>query len=96
MDNQKHDVVIKLTRDEAYQIEYAAKARGMNCLDYIVESALHRERLLTPAILGQMENILQKAWKAIKNQKVKKKVRKEMMELWAYLMSEDVDEWGEV
>lgn len=92
MDNRKHDVVIRLTREEAYQIEYAAKDRGMNCRDYIVESALHREKLLTTAILGQMENILQMSWKAIKSEKVKKKVRKEMDELWEYLMLTDEGE----
>ena len=85
MENQKSNIVIKLTREEVYKIEYAAKARGMNCNDYIVDSALHRECRLTPAILCKMENILQRCLQSVDNPKLQKWFRKEMAELWGYL-----------
>ena len=87
MENQNKTVVktLILSQGTAEKIEAAARSRGMDFSEYLLDCALHRECRLTPELVCKMENILQRCSDCIESNKLKKWLRKEMDALWESL-----------
>ncbi|MBR6617251.1 MAG: hypothetical protein IKL00_05175 [Oscillospiraceae bacterium] len=87
MENQNKTVMktMRLSRETAEKIEAAARIRGMNFSEYLLDCALHRECRLTPELLCKITNILQRCRDALENKKLKKWMINEVSELWECL-----------
>ena len=83
-DNEKKTITksMKLSPDVAEYIEGEAVKMDMNFSQYMTYCALHRESAITPEILCKIENIIELCREFIDDDKVMKKVRKEVDELW--------------
>ena len=78
---------LKVSSDDLNIIDQKAKEKGMNFSRYMVESAIHGEKGLTPEILCKIENIIEKCMKVAgtKDSHYMSMIRMEVDELWAYL-----------
>ena len=87
MENQNITVIkeLKIPQETAEKLEMEAGMRGMDFNEYMLDSALHQACRLTPAVLCRMENTLQRCMQSVESPKLRKRVRKEMDELWGFL-----------
>ena len=86
-ENEKKTVTksMKLSPDVAEYIEGEASKMDMNFSKYMTYCALHRESMINPEILCRIESIIEICSDYIDDDKVMKKVRKDVDELWGCL-----------
>ena len=86
-ENEKKNVhkSIKMTKEQAEQVQSQADAQNMSFSSYVVDKLIHAESQLTPEVVVIVQEIVNQALNNVAEETVRSNIEKECNKLWALL-----------